>query len=155
MPPRVSAPRLRLLLFVLAGAAIPLAAASATGSPVAVGDAWFRYITPQTPAGGYMQLHNRSAQDAALVSASSPGCGTLMLHESQTRNGADAMTEVRRVAIPAGKSVAFAPGGYHLMCMSPHMKPGERIPVTLHFAGGQRLTVPFAVYGAAGKPGAE
>ena len=57
------------------------------------------------------------------------------------------------VDIPAGGSVAFAPNGYHLMCMSPtpEMKPGASVPVTLLFQGGEKLTANFAVRNAAGK----
>lgn len=137
---------------LLAGAALPLAAAQAAPSVSVIGG-WFRYITPVTPAGGYMRLDNRSARPQALVGASSPACGMAMLHRSISKGGTDRMVMVRSVPIPPGGSVAFAPGGYHIMCMHPRMKPGAQVPVSLRFANGQRVTVPFTVYGAAGKSG--
>ncbi|HET6183172.1 MAG TPA: copper chaperone PCu(A)C [Acetobacteraceae bacterium] len=140
--PRASLATLALLL--------PLAARAA--SPVAVTDGWFRYITPQVPAGGYMRLQNTSQAPAALVGAASPACGMVMLHRTETQNGAEAMRMVEAVAVPPNQSVVFAPGGYHLMCMEPRMKPGQRVPMTLRFKDGQQVTTQFAVYGAAGKP---
>jgi copper(I)-binding protein len=55
--------------------------------------------------------------------------------------------------VPAGGSIAFTPGSYHLMCMDPKaaMKPGGSVPVTLQFQDGGRLTANFAVRNAAGK----
>ena len=59
---------------------------------------------------------------------------------------------VHSVTVPAHGSVAFAPGGYHLMCMAPSdaMKPGASVPVTLKFATGD-VTIDFAVKGATGE----
>lgn len=120
-----------------------------------VSQPWFRYIVPQTPAGGYMTLRNASAHRAVLTGADSPACGMLMVHRSETSDGADRMVPVMSVAVPPGGTLAFAPGGYHLMCMQPHMKPGESVPVTLTFKGGQTVSAAFPVFGPAGKRGAK
>jgi copper(I)-binding protein len=132
----------------LAAGPVPAIAAP----PVIVSGGWFRFITPETPAGGYMHLHNGTGADTALTGASSPACGMTMLHESINKGGTDRMVHVAAVPVPAGKSVAFAPGGYHIMCMKPHMHPGQHVPVTLTFKGGQSVTSSFTVYGAEGRP---
>jgi periplasmic copper chaperone A len=139
------------MLGALLGSACASVAALAA-PPVTVAQPWFRYITPQVPAGGYMTLRNGSGGSAVLVAASSPACGMLMLHRSETSGGADRMVPVNRIVVPPGGKVSFAPGGYHLMCMQPRMKPGESVSVTLKFEDGGSVPAAFQVYGAAGKP---
>ena len=128
-------------------------AAAFAAPPVTINQPWFRYITPQVPAGGYMTLRNGAPSPAVLTGASSPACGMLMLHRSEMAGGSDRMMAVASVAVPPGGAVSFAPGGYHLMCMQPRMKPGERVNVTLTFQGGQTVSAAFPVFGATGKPG--
>ena len=45
-----------------------------------VSDAWIRAMPAGIPSGGYFTLHNGTAKDVVLMGASSPGCGSLMLH---------------------------------------------------------------------------
>lgn len=133
---------------------ILLASATALAAPpVTVSQPWFRYVVPQVPAGGYMTLHNSSSGPAVLTGGSSPACGMLMLHRSESGNGTDRMLPVASVAVPPGGTLTFAPGSYHLMCMQPRMKPGETVAVTLTFKDGQTASAAFPVFGPAGKPG--
>jgi copper(I)-binding protein len=125
-------------------------AAFGAAPPVTVIHAWFRYLLPQIPAGGYMVLHNGTAAPVRLTGAQSPGCGSVMLHESLNRSGMDMMAGVGSVTIPPHGLFRFAPGGYHLMCLQPKMSVGATVPVTLVFGGQQRLEVTFAVGGPNG-----
>ncbi|TAM42185.1 MAG: copper chaperone PCu(A)C [Burkholderiaceae bacterium] len=138
-----------LLVGVLAGTT--MARAAAQGVQVSV--PWMRFIMPSRPAAGYFTLSNRTARNRILVGAASPACGMLMLHQSISENGADSMTMVKGVDVPAHGEVVFAPGGYHLMCVSPSsgMIPGHSVPVTLRFKSGDELTTNFPVRGVAGK----
>ncbi len=122
-------------------------------SGLALSDAWFRLVLPSLPAAGYFTLSNRAGAAQLLVGAASPACGMLMLHRSVDAGGAERMEMVQSVAIPAHGKIVFAPGGYHLMCVSPSpaMRPGQAVPVTLRFAGGSTVTASFAVRGATGK----
>ncbi len=43
----------------------------------------------------------------------------LMLHQSSNKGGMSGMDMVDKVIVPAGGTVRFAPGGYHLMCENP------------------------------------
>ena len=87
-----------------------------------------------------------------LVGAASPGCGALMLHRSVNDSGQERMEMVDSVPVPAHGEVKFAPGGYHLMCMSPTAEAarGRSVPVTLRFKDGGSLTASFPVRGATG-----
>jgi copper(I)-binding protein len=113
---------------------------------------WMRYLLPSIPAAGYMVLQNNGAADAVLTAASSPSCGMLMLHQSQDESGMAMMMDVGTITIPAHGSISFAPGGYHLMCMAPNMKPGGTVTMVLTFQGGAKLDVSAPVYGAQGAP---
>jgi hypothetical protein len=132
---------------------LTLAAAPATAPGLVVSDAWFRALPGTLPAGGYFTLRNSGPKEAVLSGATSPACGSLMLHKSETKGGMAGMDMVGTLPVPAGGSVSFTPGGYHLMCMDakPALKPGATVKVTLLFQDGGRLTTDFAVRNAAGK----
>jgi len=132
---------------------LTLAATVAAPPGVAVNDAWFRALPGALPAGGYFTLRNSGTAKAVLTGADSPACGALMLHKSETKGGLAAMDMVASVDVPAGGTIGFAPGGYHLMCTSAKtsLQPGASVPVTLMFQNGAKLTANFAVRNAAGK----
>jgi periplasmic copper chaperone A len=128
-------------------------ASAAQAAPVSVHDAWLRLLPGDLPAGGYFTLHNGAAKTLVLAGADTKACGSIMLHRSMTMGGMASMADATTIAVPAGGDLVFAPGGYHLMCMAPaaNLKIGAQVPVTLHFADGTKLDVPFAVRGAAGR----
>jgi len=120
---------------------------------VSIAGPWIRFINPTTPAAGYFTVTNAGARPVVITGASSPDCGSLMLHQSRNVNGVEQMDMVSNVTVPAHGSVKFAPGGYHLMCMSPsaNIVPGRTVPVTLTFADHRTVTKPFMVRGANGR----
>lgn len=131
-----------LILPVVLGAAAP--------AGVTVENPWMRYLLPTVPAGGYLTLHNSGGSPAVLTGASSPACGTLMLHKSEDKSGMSMMVMVPSITIPAHGTVNFAEGGYHLMCMKPAMKLGDKINVTLSFQDGSTLPIIMPVFGPSG-----
>jgi copper(I)-binding protein len=130
-----------------------LTAAPACAADLQVSDAWIRALPAKLPAAGYFTLTNKGTKEVTLTGASSPACGMLMLHKSTQSGGMGSMQDVESVAVPAGGSVKFAPGGYHLMCMdpTPAVKPGDKVSVAFSFAGGTTLAADFAVKNAQGK----
>ncbi|HZZ59744.1 MAG TPA: copper chaperone PCu(A)C [Roseiarcus sp.] len=145
---------LDLTLFVCVALAGALAADTAEPSEqgLLIGDPWMRFIMPSRPAAGYFTLTNATPESRTLVGASSPACGALMLHQTVHKGGVDKMAMVKDISVPAHGSVTFAPGSYHLMCMSPspQMIPGHSVAVTLRFADGGEISASFSVRGAAG-----
>lgn len=127
-------------------------AAPAVANPPVVSNAWFRALPSNLPAAGYFTLHNLGPA-LQLKGASSPACGSLMLHRSSEEGGMSSMSMVESVDVPAGGTISFSPGGYHLMCEnpSPTMQPGWTVPVTLQFGDGSDVTASFTVKNAAGK----
>lgn len=128
-------------------------AAPACAADLTVTNAWFRALPGGLPAGGYFSLSNSGAAPVELTGARSPACGMLMLHQSIESGGMSRMHDVRSLTVPAGGSLTFAPGGYHLMCMKPTaaMTPGKKVTVTLVFANGTGTEANFAVRNAAGE----
>jgi copper(I)-binding protein len=132
------------LLFAISAGALAVAPAPAA---LQVQHPWIRWLPADLPAGGYVAIVNHGVAPERLVGATSPDYAAVMLHRSQEVNGADVMTAVSGLDIPAHGKVKLAPGGYHLMLMHAKrpIKPGERVPVVLRFAGGETLQVEFPV----------
>ena len=124
---------------------------TANAAPFDITDAWFRSLPGKLPAGGYFTVQNNTGREVAITGASSDACGMLMIHQSSNKGGMSGMSMMEEVKVPAGGKIAFAPGGTHLMCEQPKMKIGVKVPVTLHLAGGNSVSVAFEVRGAAGK----
>lgn len=135
--------------FLLAAATAAFVTA-AVAAPTASGG-WFRVLPGGVPGAGYVTLSNTGATPIALISASTPGCGMLMLHKTEKMGGMAHMSMVERIEIAAHGSAALAPGGYHLMCMNPTLKIGTTVSVTLQFSDGSQTVAPFAVRDATGK----
>ncbi len=139
--------------YLLVGCVVLLPLAAPAASPeLMVVKPWMRYLLPNIPAAGYMDLQNPGAEDVVLTGAASPACGMLMLHKSSDDSGMAMMMDVPSITVPAHGSVPLAPGGYHLMCMSPQMKIGDTVPVTLRLADGSSITATLPVYGAQNAP---
>lgn len=134
--------RIKLLI-----ACAVLLSAPAHAADVTVTQGWFRALPPSVPSGGYFTLHNGGAKKITLSDVQSPACGMLMMHKSS--NGG--MEHVMALDVAPGETLAFAPGGYHLMCMDAKLKPGATVPVTFTFSQGAKLAANFAVRSATGK----
>lgn len=126
---------------------------SACAGEVGVSDAWFRALPGGLPAGGYFKLHNATNEPVTLQGARSPACGMLMLHQSMHTGGMEQMSPAGDLTVPAGGTLVFKPGGYHLMCMQPTdaVKAGATVVVTLEFADGKTVTSDFMVRSASGR----
>jgi copper(I)-binding protein len=120
---------------------LPLAALA----QVKVEDPWVRATVPaQTATGAFMRLS--ASSNLRLVDARSPVAGRVEIHDSQTdRNGIVRMRAISGMDLPAGGTVEFRPGGYHIMLMDlkRQMKVGDEVPLTLIVAAkdGKRQNV--------------
>jgi copper(I)-binding protein len=107
--------------------------ASATAyAQVKVEHPWVRGAVPgQLTTGAFFDL--TSPKDAAVVKVESPVAGIAEVHTSEMKGNLMRMRAVPSVPLPAGKTVRFAPGGYHVMLMDLKrpVKNGEVVPITL------------------------
>ena len=107
------------------------------------------FETPVTAksGAGYLEIINKGGADDALleVRADFP---RVMLHKSEEKDGIATMTHVDRITIPAGQTVALAPGGFHVMFMGLNGDPfedGEKIRAVLVFENAGEIAVEFNV----------
>ena len=137
-----------LIAVALMSIVAPLYAAN-----LVVSNAWVRLLPGDLPLAGYVHVMNNSTHEVTLVSASSPDFATVQFHQSMNHAGMEEMMHLAKVSIPAGKSLDFAPGGYHLMLMGRKqpLAVGQHVALTLHFADGSKQTIQFVVKGATGK----
>ncbi|MBY4868563.1 copper chaperone PCu(A)C [Burkholderia anthina] len=118
-----------------------------------VSDCWIRSMPGDTPSGGYFKLMNMSDKPVDLVGVSTDAFGMSMLHETQSSGSTSKMVMVDKASVPANGTLAFAPGGYHVM-FEKAKKPltvGSSIPVTFRFSDGESVEAQCAVKSAAGK----
>ena len=140
---------------LISALALTLAVASSAqaAAPLAVSGAWSRPAVAGTNGVGYLVVTNAGKPDV-LVKVESPAAARVEMHSSSMAGGVMRMRQEDRVPVPAGGSVAFAPGGYHLMLigLTKTMKAGDKVPATLTFASGAKVQTAFAVGTGAGPP---
>jgi hypothetical protein len=127
----------------------PLLAHSYTIGKLAIGHPWTRETGASQKVGaGYLAITNNGKKADRLISASAAGMKEVQLHSVSMEGGVMRMREVKDgIAVPAGETVTFKPGGYHLMFMelTQPFKKGGKIPVTLRFQNAGSVKVQFAV----------
>jgi len=124
-----------------------LAAGPAFGGNVEVTGAWIRLVPGGGPSAGYLTLHNRGSGPVELVGAECAAYSKVMLHRSVEKGGTSRMEHVDGITVPPGGDRELAPGGYHLMLMKPQdpLEVGQEVGVTLRFADGLSMEIPFKV----------
>jgi copper(I)-binding protein len=134
-----------LLAFAAPGL-VSASAASAQTSPqtspakgVTASNAWVRLNpAPGRPSAGYVTLKGGAKADT-LIGATAPGV-RIELHSMSMDGGVMKMAKLDKVAVPAGGSASFVPGGNHLMIFGLSDAP-KTLPITLTFASGAKVTV--------------
>jgi copper(I)-binding protein len=109
---------------------------------IMIHDQWVREAPPNAKMlAGYFSIMNMSKQDRILIGASSPQFKKVELHRSIMEGGMAKMVAQKKVEIPAGQTVKFEPGSYHLMLMHPvkPLKAGDTVELTLKFSNGDTM----------------
>ena len=132
-----------LLLWWASSAAVAAPACAPT-----IEKAWVRAAPPGAMMlAGYAVVRNDCAQAAVITGATSQAFAEAMIHETRVENGMSSMQHVDRLPLPAKGSVAFAPGGRHLMLMDPAraLREGDKVRITLRLADGREIAADFPV----------
>ena len=132
----------RTIAAVMALVALSACQPRGAGQPV-VKDARVRLaVVPGGPAGGYFTLEG-GAKDDRLLRIDSAVVNKIELHESVMNGGVMTMRPIAEVPVPAGKTVAFAPGGSHAMLfgVDPRITAGTAVPMLFTFASGAKIEV--------------
>jgi copper(I)-binding protein len=123
---------------------LSISTAFAAESNLTVQDPWVREAPPfSTVLAAYLVVENKGAQNRTLSGASSPAFEQVEMHKTGIRDGVANMLRQDKVEIPGGGSVAFEPGGYHLMLIGPlkALRAGDRVELLLSFTNGERVKV--------------
>jgi hypothetical protein len=89
-----------------------------------------------------------SNAEVTLIGAESPAAGAIELHTTINDNGVMRMRQIEEgIVLAPDEAVELAPGGMHLMLidLAAPLVEGEKIALTLYFAGADDLTVEVPV----------
>jgi copper(I)-binding protein len=141
-------PRLALALALLTlSACSPGGTGSGAASTVEVAGA----VCRPTPVGRQMTgcyLTLTAATADRLVSVTSPAANLVQIHESRIESGMMMMNELKEgLPLPAGETVALAPGGNHLMLLGVEepLVAGDTVALTLTFESSSPVEVTATV----------
>lgn len=132
---------------LLAALTLALALAGCSGGQtvgLTVEDALYRApLAAGAPGVAYFSITSNVAD--RIVAVSSPAAKAVEIHESATGEGGMAgMKMTPSVALPAGKTVKFAPGGLHLMVIEPHpLAANATFPIQITLESGRTETISF------------
>lgn len=145
------ASRTALVLTLLAGATLLAAAHEFKLGDLVIDHPWSR-ATPggAKVGGGYMTVTNKGSAPDRLIAAATAVADHVEIHEMAMGNNVMTMRKLGNgVAVPPGKTVTFAPGGYHLMLMGlkKPLKEGDRVKATLTFEKAGPIEVTINVEG--------
>ena len=144
--------RLRILaalLGVLAvlGTAVPAQAHEEKTGDITIVHPWSRPAAQGHNGVIYLDIHNRGTADDRLVAVSTPLATKVELHRSTMEEGVHRMEQVESIVVPAGGSMALAPGGLHVMLVDLKfmLMAEETIPVTFTFERSGAITTGVSV----------
>jgi copper(I)-binding protein len=141
----------RPLLWLAMGLCLAFAGAVyAAGDTASVEHARIRWLPGNLALAGYFDLTNTGKQPLTLTGASSSAFGGVMMHRTVQSGGKAEMLPAENLEVQPGKSLHFAPEGYHLMLMNRRrpLAVGDQVPIRLEFSGGRSMEVTFSVKGA-------
>ena len=99
------------------------------------------------PASVYFTITNDGTEMQMIRSAHVEGAESAMLHETSEWSGQVDMQELTQVAVQAGETLEFKPGGKHVMAMNldPSLAVGGEVEVTLTFVRGDKVSFPARI----------
>lgn len=122
-----------------------LAACRPDGPALHASDAWVRPAEAGGNSAAYFTLHNAGTVPDRLSGVAANGARAVELHESiSDAEGVVRMRPVDAVDVSAGASLAFEPGGYHVMLigLEQALQVGDTVTLTLRFDGsGEQVMV--------------
>jgi copper(I)-binding protein len=129
------------------------APSEAANAPEGISISDARLVLPAVkgnPGAVYFTVHNDSAKLETIDAAAIKGAGSAMIHQSTMAGGMSEMHAMGQVAVPANGSLAFEPGGLHVMAMNldAALAKGGTTEVTLAFESGDKAVFPAEILAA-------
>jgi copper(I)-binding protein len=125
-----------------------LAACSGTApeEPLSFEEAWVRAMPPGSMmTAGFGRLVNNGDQELEIIAYTSPQFNDVSLHQTIVVDGLSRMKAVPVLKIPAGSDFELAPGGFHLMFMSPANALEDVLSIRIELADGGQFSFELPV----------
>ena len=109
---------------------------------------WARPAAEGQTGAVYFTIKNDGKEGDKVLSAESPAAAKAELHETSDENGVMKMRAVKEGAeVKPGASLAFKPGGYHLMLfdLKKPLEEGAMVPLTITLAKAGAINVDIKV----------
>jgi len=102
------------------------------------------------PAAIYFDLAYSGDRNIAVNRVLVDGAESTVMHDMSEWNGKMEMMEMPPIVLNSGESIAFEPGGKHIMVMgvSPEMSAGGTTEATIVVAGGDKVSFPVEIRAA-------
>ncbi len=116
-----------------------LASPAAVAELPLISDARIIQPPPGAPvAGGYLTINNTSEDELVVNGASSEHIATVELHLSEVVDDVATMREMDQIVVPAGGTLEFKHGSYHLMLMGldAPLQAGDDVQITIESSAG-------------------
>lgn len=136
-----------------ATASSPFAAGPQAAPGITISDAIVRLpAVAGNPGVAYFTLSQGSGAPRKLAAVHVEGVERAEMHESAMKDGVASMGAVPEVALEPGKTVKFAPGGYHVMLfgVADTLKAGSTTELTVTLDDGDKISVTASVEGVGG-----
>lgn len=134
---------MRALVVAIAASVAAVSLGGCQQAELKVDDAWVRLPAVSSRPGAAYFTVTGGAEATTLVKVETAAAIRTEMHEMKQQGGMMAMSPIADVAIPAGQSIRFEPGGKHIMLidLSPQVRAGGKIPLRLSFANGKTIEV--------------
>ena len=132
---------------VLAGIILILLLAGCAGSAktgIEITEAWARAGIIGDNSAVYFKITNHDAEGAQMISAMSDLAQATELHRSMMDSGgAMKMMQQDSIALPAGETVEFKPGDYHIMLigLTRDLNAGDTIHLVVKLESGREIDI--------------
>lgn len=115
---------------------------------LSVDDGYVRAPVPgRNVSAGFFTLHNDSGATVTLVGVEADFAERTEIHSHTHSDGMMRMRKEDSVSVGAGETLAFAPGGYHVMLfgLKSSIDEGDELAMTLVFDDGKSMILPVTV----------
>ena len=118
-----------------------------TSGDLEVKDAWSRPASTGDNGAVYLVIENGTAQEDQVLSVQTDIATAVELHLSQMEGDHMSMHRQEQVTVPAGETLAFSPGGLHIMLvgLQRDLKLGETFDMKLQFEHAGEKTISVTV----------
>ncbi|WP_262692054.1 copper chaperone PCu(A)C [Kordiimonas aestuarii] len=122
------------------------------GHGLSIEKAWARKTSRTVSAAVYLIIRNDTHNLEYLRGVSTDIADNAMIHQSREVDGIMRMDHMSELPIAPGESLAFEPGGYHIMLMGLNkpLEQGDVFTVTLDFENAGQKPVIVEVTGLMG-----